>query len=155
MTFEILGNEIDKKGNNLILKHCDHVSFTPAYTFFIREVASLIDNGNGLPYTYWNDKDCSIIWAEQENKVVGILCYDNSFSSKMMPHLSIILTAVDENYRQRGIHQIMNKHFEEQARIKKCVAIRATVNLNNHVRFKTAEKDNLSPLMYIMSKKIK
>jgi ribosomal protein S18 acetylase RimI-like enzyme len=72
-----------------------------------------------------------------------------------MPHLSIILTAVDEKYRQRGIHQIMNKHFEHQARSKNCVAIRATVNLNNHVRFKTAEKDNLSPLMYIMSKKIK
>ena len=72
-----------------------------------------------------------------------------------MPFLAITLTAVDENYRQRGIHQIMNKHFEQQARLKNCIAIRATVNLNNHVRFKTAEKDNLSPLMYVMSKKIK
>jgi hypothetical protein len=155
MTFQILGTEIDKKNNNLILKHSDHVSFTPAYTFFIREVASLIDNGNGLPYTYWNDKNCSIIWAEQENKVVGILCYDNSFSKKLMPFLAITLTAVDENFRQRGIHQIMNKHFEQQAKLKNCIAIRATVNLNNHVRFKTAEKDNLLPLMYVMSKKIK
>lgn len=157
MTFQILGKEVDKKGLQLVIKYSPTVSFTPAYTFFIREVASLIDNNNGLPYTYWEDKHSSIIWAEEEEskKVVGILCYDTSLAKKKMPHFSINLTAVDENYRQRGIHQIMNRYYEEQARLHNCVAIRATVNLNNHVRFKTAEKDNLSPLFYLMSKQIK
>ena len=157
MSFQILGHEVDKKGMNLVIKFSPTLSFNPAYTFFIREVASLIDNNNGLPYTYWNDRDGSIIWAEdaETNKVVGILCYDTSLIKKKMPHLSIILTAVDIDYRQRGIHQIMNRYYEEQARLNNCIAIRATVNLNNHVRFKTAEKDNLSSLFYIMSKKIK
>lgn len=155
MTFQILGNEVDKKGLKLVIKHSPTVAFTPAYTFFIREVASLIDNKNGPAHTYWRDNNCSIIWAEdlESEKVVGILCY--TFMNKKMPHLSINLTAVDENYRQRGIHQIMNRYFEQQARLKNCVAIRATVNLNNHVRFKTAEKDNLSPMFYKMTKVIK
>lgn len=157
MTIKTLGNEVDKKGSSLIIKHSSTASFTPAYTFFLREIASLIDNKNGLPYTYWNDRDCSMIWAEEleTGKVVGILCYDTSFSKKMMPHFSIILTAVDENYRQRGIHTIMNSYYEDQARLNNCIAIRATVNMNNHVRFKTAEKDNLKPLFYIMSKQLR
>lgn len=155
MTFKILAEETDKLGITTVIKYSPHVSFTPAYTFFIREVADLIDNKNSLPYTYWEDKDCAIIWAEQNEKVVGILVYDFSYVTNPMPHLSIILTAVDKNHRQRGIHQIMNKHYEEQARQLNCVTIRATVNLNNEVRFKTAEKDKLSPVLYIMSKKIK
>jgi GNAT superfamily N-acetyltransferase len=155
MTFKILSEGIDKLGTATVIKHSKHVSFTPAYTFFIREVADLIDNKNSLPYTYWEDKDCAIIWAEQDEKVVGILVYDFSYVTYPMPHLSIILTAVDKNYRQRGIHQLMNEQYEEQARLLNCVAIRATVNLNNEVRFKTAEKDKLSPVLYIMSKRLK
>jgi NAD-dependent DNA ligase len=73
MTFKILSEGIDKLGTATVIKHSKHVSFTPAYTFFIREVADLIDNKNSLPYTYWEDKDCAIIWAEQDEKVVGIL----------------------------------------------------------------------------------
>jgi len=156
MSFQVLGQEVDKKGLTLTIKHNPTIAFTPAYTFFIREVASLIDNKNGFAYTHWEDKDTPIIWAEDSStgKVVGILCYDKSLSRKMFSHFSIVLTAVDENYRQRGIHQIMNSYYEEQARLNKCLAIRAMVNMNNHVRFKTAEKDKLSPLFYIMSKKI-
>ena len=155
MSWSTIGIEEDKKGSTLTINHSDTVAFTPAYAFFIKQVSSLIENNNALPYTYWNDKDCGIIWAEIDHKIVGMICYDKTWALKSMPHLSIVLTAVDEDYRQRGIHQIMNKYYELQARNLNCMAIRATVNLKNHVRLKSAEKDKLSPLMYIMVKRIK
>lgn len=153
MSINVLGTDFDKKGTELLIKHSDNICFTPAYTFFLRELASTIDNKNLPPYIWWDDQEPGVIWAEDKGQVVGLICYDD-YSKKMMPHLSIILTAVAESYRQRGIHQIMNRYFEEEAKKQNCIAVRATVHLNNHVRLKSAEKDNLSPLMLIMSKEL-
>jgi GNAT superfamily N-acetyltransferase len=155
MTWKIIATEIDKKGSNVVIKHSDYLAFTPSYAFFLKEVASLFQSGNALPYTYWNDVDCEILWAEIDNEIVGMISYDKYWLEKQMPHLSIVLTAVDQKFRQRGIHQIMNKHYENRAKELGCMAIRATVNLKNTVRIKSAEKDKLSPLMYIMSKRIR
>lgn len=154
MKYTILGTEVDKKGSTLVIKHSDSLSFSPAYTFFIRQMADLIDNHNGMAYTTWDDSNCGIIWAEIENTVVGIICYDKSWITDPIPYLAIQLTAVSGKYRQRGIHKTMNNYFEEIARNLNCVAIRATVNLKNSVRLATAEKDQLVPMLVIMTKRI-
>jgi ribosomal protein S18 acetylase RimI-like enzyme len=154
MNFTTLGIELDKKGNELLIKHCDNISWTPAYSFFLKELADTIDNKNLPPYTWWDDEQPGIIWAEDHGKVVGIICYDKSYTKKALPHFSIILTAVHKEHRQIGIHQIMNRYFEKVAKDQKCFAIRATVNLNNTVRIVTAEKDNLKPLLIIMTKEL-
>lgn len=151
---ETLGTETDKKGSTLIIKHSEQLAFSPAYTVFIREMANLIDIGNGTPYTSWTDKDCGIIWAEINDEVAGIFCYDKSFINHPIAFLAIQLTAVKEEYRERGIHTVLNKYFEQTAVRLGCSSTRATVNVKNSIRLKTAEKDNLNPLFIVMSKRI-
>lgn len=153
--FEILGVEKDKLGIDTCIKYSEHFVWTPAYTFFLREIADAVDNQLLPPYSYWNEDNCAVIWAEQNNEIVGHIMFDCSYIHYPVPHLSIILTGVNKNHRQKGIHQIMNKYYEEIARRMGCSGIRATVHRNNHVRFISAEKDNLYPGLYLMSKKIK
>lgn len=154
MNYTILGTEIDKKNTSICIKHSDTLAYTPAYTFFIKEIANLIDNNHGHPHTTWDDDDCEIIWAEINNKVVAILCYSTAYKNYQLPYLAIQLTAVGEEFRHRGIHTILNRYFEQRARDLKCVAIRATVHLNNTVRLESTKKDKLTPLSTIMYKQL-
>lgn len=153
--FETLGTDNDKTGKETIIKYSDHLVWTPAYTFFMREISDTIDIQNLPPYSYWNEDTCAVIWAEQDNKIVGVIVFDCQYITYPVPHLSIILTGVHKDFRQRGIHQIMNHHYELIAKRKGCSGIRATVHRNNHVRFISAKKDNLYPGLYLMSKRIK
>lgn len=153
MYFKILGTEVDKKDSRLVIKHSESLAFSPAYTFFIRQVADLIDNNHGMPYTLWND-DCEIIWAEIEGKIVGMICYENTYVNDLIPFLAIQLTAVHDEYRQRGIHTVLNTYFEKRAKDLNCVAIRATVHVNNTVRLESTKKDKLNPLLTVMYKRL-
>jgi GNAT superfamily N-acetyltransferase len=154
MDFKILGTEVDKKGSILVIKHSESLAFSPAYTFFIRQVADLIDNNHGMPYTLWNDDDCEIVWAEIEGKIVGMICYENTYVNDPIPFLAIQLTAVHDEYRQRGIHTVLNTYFEKRAKELNCVAIRATVHVTNTVRLESTKKDKLNPLLTVMYKSL-
>jgi hypothetical protein len=154
MEHKTLGIELDKKGSSVYIKHSHSLAYTPAYTFFIRQIADLIDNKHGRPYTSWEDDNCELIWAEIDNEVVAILCYNTQYVFRKIPYIAIILTAVKENFRQRGIHTMMNRYFEKRAIDLNCLAIRATVHLTNDVRLKSTEKDNLKPLLTTMYKKL-
>ena len=150
----ILGTEIDKKGDTLTVKHSKFLAFSPAYTFFIREMADLIDDKNAHPFTTWEDNNTEIIWVELEKKIVGILCYNKEYVNAPWPFLAITLTATHKDFRQRGIHTIMNKYFENRAANLGCLGIRATVNVNNSVRLITAKKDNLHEMLRVYSRMI-
>ncbi len=154
MHYTILGTEIDKKNTSICIKHSNTLAYTPAYTFFIKEIANLIDNKHGHPYTSWDDDECEIIWAEIDNDVVAILCYSTAYKNYQMPFLAIQLTAVKEQFRSRGIHTILNKYFEQRARELECLAIRATVHVTNTVRLESTKKDKLTPLLTMMYKKL-
>ena len=151
---ETLATEVDKKGSRVIVKRSKNLAFSPAYSFFIREKADLIDAGNGSSYTSWDDHECGIIWCEIDNVIVGIFSYNKSFVDRPVPFLAIQLTAVKSEYRERGIHTIMNKYFEQTAKEFGSEFIRATVNLNNSVRLASAKKDKLDPLYIVMTKRI-
>jgi GNAT superfamily N-acetyltransferase len=154
MRFTVIGQEIDKLGDTLIIKHSEHLAFSPAYTSFVRHMMQLIDSDHHSACTVWDDGSCAILWAELNGKIVGIFCYETTYTTASIPFLAIQLTAVEPEYRQRGIHKIMNKYFEQMAIKLGCVAIRATVNVRNRVRLVSAEKDKLVPLIGIMTKVI-
>lgn len=154
MDYEILGTEIDKKGSTLIIKNSNWLAFSPAYTFFLRQFAELADNNHTLPCTLWEDGNCGILWAELDGTIVGIIAYNKQWAKTEMPYLAIQLTAVDKNFRERGIHKTMNKYFEQTAKKLGCQYTRATVNVDNRVRLATAKKDGLSPRVVVLQKEI-
>jgi hypothetical protein len=154
MEHKTLGIELDKKGSNVYIKYSDSLAYTPAYTFFIRQMADLIDSKHGRPYTSWEDDNCELIWAEIENEVVAILCYDTQYVFRKIPYIATVLAAVKENFRQRGIHAMMYRYFEKRAIDLNCLAVRSTIHLTNDVRLKSTMKDNLKPLLTTMYKKL-
>lgn len=151
MNTEILGNEIDKNGNTITIKKIDQLALSPVYTFFLRQMASLIDKGLALPMTSWDDYKCGAVYAEQDGKVLGHIVYD---TTKRPGILWITLSAVEEDCRGRGIYTMLHRHFEKIAKDKNCQYISSHVHVNNHARLKSAEKVGMKPQYYLLSKKL-
>jgi GNAT superfamily N-acetyltransferase len=153
MEIEQLGQEIDKTGNSLTIKRTKQLAHSPAYSFFIRQMAELMENGHGFAATTWRDDDCGIIWAEDNGKICAIICYHNHFA-KNLKILAIMLTSVAREYRQRGIHQILNRYYEQTAKEYGCAYTLATVNPNNTARLRSCEKDGLEIFEHLLFKKL-
>ena len=153
MTITTLGQSKDKQGSTLVIKNSDALAGSPPFTFFLMQMAELMDSGFSLKRTGWDDDNCGIIWAELDNKIVGIIAYDKD-KIKTVKILSIKLTAVDSTFRGRGIHTVMNTYFEGLARSLGCTRIQATVHPDNHVRLESAKKDGLKIFYHILFKSI-
>lgn len=153
MVIKELGQEVDKQGTLLLIRKTDNLSHSPAYTFYVRQMIDLIKNKHTYDSVIWKDDECGIIWAEDQDKICGIFCYNKSLisSSKI---LAIQITAVDKEYRKRGIHTILNKYFEQTAKEFGCHLTMASVNPTNQVRLESCKKDGLTLAHYTMYKKI-
>jgi hypothetical protein len=146
---ELLGQEQDNQNNSIQIFRVDSIAMSPVYTFFIRQMAELIDKGFGFPVTSWDDS-CGAVYAMQDNKILGHIVYD----SRKEGSLWITLSAVDESCRGRGIYTILHKYFEQTAREKKCWLISSHVHVKNSIRLKSAEKVGMKPVFYFMAKKL-
>lgn len=153
MSNRIFSEEQDAKGSILVIMHSPKLALSRPYSFFLRQNADLIDNGHGMPITSWKDEECGVIWAEQEGKVVGFIVYDHSgLESRAV--LSIVLTAVDPEYRGRRIYAAMHKWFEELCREMGGLYVKATVSPKNTSRLKSCEQVGLKPMFIQMYKKV-
>lgn len=146
----MLGTEIDQTGKTIKIYKIDRIGMSPIYTFFLRQLADLIDNGHAFPSTSWDD-DCEAVYAEEDEKVIGHIVYDK----KKKGVLWITLSAVDSEYRGRGIYKILHKYFEKVAKDLGCDFIASHVHVNNKVRLESAEKVGMKPVFKYMAKKIK
>ena len=153
MKIEQLGVEKDKFGDTVLIMHSDSLAMSPFYTFFLRQMASLIDNGFGYPMTSWVDEHCAGVYATDESgKILGHIVYEHNESRKM---LWITLSAVADDARGRGIYTLLHKYFEQIGKDKGCWAISSHVHKNNKVRLASAEKVGMVPIFHYMAKKLK
>ena len=116
-------------------------------------MASLMDSGFAYPTTHWNDGSCGAVYAEQDGKILGHIVYSTD-NVKKMGNLWIVLSAVDENCRGRGIYTLLHKHFEDTARELGCWAISSDVHKNNKVRLASCAKVGMAPVFHYMGKKL-
>ncbi len=148
-----LGTEYDKSGKEIKIMHTDSLGMSPIFTFFLRQMATLIDNGFAYPFTSWNDGDCSAVYATDENgKILGHIVYEH-YENKGL--LWITLSAVDEDSRGLGIYTILHGYFEQIAKEKGCWAISSHIHKNNKVRLASADKVGMVPVFHWMGKKLK
>ncbi len=153
MKIEQLASEFDKLGNVINIHHTSTLAFSPVYTFFLKEMASLIDMGFNYPVTNWTDSDCAAVYAEHGGAIIGHIVYSTKNLEKNKA-LWIVLSAVKSEFRGRGIYTILHKYFENRAVSLNCVAIASHVHLKNKVRLKSAESAGMKPQFYLMVKKI-
>ncbi len=153
MKIEKLGSESDSLGKIINIHHTPTLAFSPVYTFFLKEMASLIDMGFNYPVTNWSDSDCAAVYAEHEGEIVGHIVYSTKNLEKNKA-LWIVLSAVKSKFRGRGIYTILHKYFENCAVALNCTAIASHVHIKNEIRLKSAESAGMKPHFYLMVKKI-
>lgn len=149
--FISLSVEKDKDGSNFEVKKIDKLSYTPVYTFFLRQQAELIDAGLSYPYTSWNDSSCGAIYAERNGEVIGLIVFDRK---KYPESLWIVLSSVDKKFRKLGIYKALHRHLESVALDIGCHYVCSHVHVNNHTRLKSAEIVGMKPIFYFMAKKL-
>ena len=139
----LLAEEIDKLGNKIEIYH-SKLSFSPAYSFFLRQQADLIDSNHIFPCTFWEDENSEIVWAELDGRVIGTTCFSTKCVNRpIFPLIYTHSTAVDKQYRRRGIHGILFKYFQHVAEKYKCQAVGISAEVNNVPRLTAAKKDGL------------
>jgi len=147
-----LATEKDDIGRDVEIIKTTSLAMSPIYTFFLREMADLIDNGYAWPITTWKDEDCEAIYALIDGKIVGHIVYSKEKLDKKI--LWITLSAVDKENRGKGIYKILHKHFEKTAIEMDCVYIASQVHKNNQPRLRSAEKVDMKSAFIYMGKKI-
>jgi GNAT superfamily N-acetyltransferase len=146
---KFLSTELDKNGKAINIYRVDRIAMSPVYSFFLKQMAELIDNKHAYPMTTWDD-NCGAVYAEENGNVLGHIVYD----LQKKDILWITLSAVDKSHRGRGIYTILHNHLEQTAKEINYNVIASHIHVNNTVRLASAEKAGMKPIYYYMAKKV-
>lgn len=150
MKIKQLATEKDKLGNDIQIMHTDTIGMSPVYTFFLRHIAQLIDDGLAWPVTTWDDFKCGAVYATDGDKILGHIVYDTEKPGMLW----IVLSAVSDEYRGRGIYKLLHKHFEQVAKDMGKSGIMSHVHKNNTTRLKSAESVGMGTVFYCIGKRL-
>lgn len=104
--------EFDNTNTAIEIHQVDMIGIVPKlYTFFMRQLADLIDIGYALPNLTYTDND-GAVYAMIDDKIVGAIVYTLGGPSHRNGSASITLSTVDNDFRKRGIYSVLYKHFE-------------------------------------------
>jgi GNAT superfamily N-acetyltransferase len=148
----LLGKEKDKNGREIEIIKTTGLAMSPIYTFFLREMADLIDEGYGYPATTWEDKNCEAVYATFDDKILGHIVYSKEYLQRN--NLWITLGAVRKEERGLGIYTLLRKYFEGIAKEYDCSAITSHIHIKNKVGLSSAEKLGMKPIFYYTGKKL-
>jgi ribosomal protein S18 acetylase RimI-like enzyme len=151
-TISKLASLPDKTGQIVEVKFCNQASIGPAelMSFFYKNLAELIDAGHGLQWPGYSSKSMAV-YLEIDNVIVGHIMFNFNADMKQT---HIVLSAVDKNYRNRGLYKIL--HYELMKVSKKLGATQITsfVHINNTIMKTAAQSVDYSPQFYKMLKDI-
>jgi RimJ/RimL family protein N-acetyltransferase len=144
-----MAETVDKTGTPILIKHTNEIGWTPVLTFFMKNYTELIESGHGHPVFTANNTN-SAIYAEIDGKVVGHILYN--ILDDQIKTAWIILSAVDKDYRQRGIYNLMHTQFEKVIKTAGSKKIASHVHVNNLARQASCESAGMKKVWYKMEK---
>jgi GNAT superfamily N-acetyltransferase len=105
---EPLGTEKDKVGIPVEIFYCSTIGGTDNLTYFLKNFVKLLESGYTHPHIPGGNRS-KAIYAVINGKIVGQLTFElmDDFSKTTW----IILTTVDEEYRNRGIYSMLHKYL--------------------------------------------
>jgi GNAT superfamily N-acetyltransferase len=125
-----------------------------AYVYFLKTYADLIDQGVEYPRTKWNDIDCGIMWAEENDTPIGFLMYDHRSPGQQTKTLTVLVAFVSEEHRNKDVYEQMISNLEEYAKQQGYHALSFTVHNNNLDLLAVARGNGYNAEHYIMMKRI-
>ena len=143
----------DKLGSTVAVKFCDTVAQAPSelMSLFYKTMAELVDKGYGSPGITIHNK-CKAVYVEINGKIVGHIIFDLRHD---LLRSWIVLSAVDPEYRRRGLYKILHAEYEAVSAKLGMVEIGSFIHINNAARLKSAESMGYFPSHYLMRKNIK
>jgi len=146
-----LADVLDKTGTSVKIKHTNEIGWTPVLTFYMKSYAELVEMGLGHPVLTANNAN-SAVYAEIDGKVVGHILYN--ILDDQIKTAWIILSAVDKDYRKRGIYNLMHTQFEKFIKANGSKKIASHVHINNRARQASCESAGMKKVWYKMEKDI-
>lgn len=139
-------------GTTIEIHHTNDIPSSIIYPFFLKRYADLIDDKLTIPATVPPLLDCSAVYAILNNQVIGHIVYR---TMKEHQTSSIFLSAVSNDFRGKGLYEIMHKHFEMCATIEGSSHITSWTHIHNKTRHRSAAKVGLFPKYVVLGKYIK
>ena len=139
--------EKDKNGRSVLVKTVAKIGGSEVFSFFLRQMADLIDNGHSNPVTTWEDDHGAVYVTELDGTILGHIVYLHNKEKQM---IWITLSAVKPEARGRGLYTLMHRYIEHIGRKMNCTSIQSTVHVDNTVRLASAEKMGLVPQYHVM-----
>jgi len=134
--------------SNVMIKNVEFLSMCEAFPFFLKQYAALVERGHAHPHNSWtNTSRC--IYAMLDDKVIGCIVYDYSKVTKM---IWVILLAVDESYRRKGVFSALHRELERTAKKLDAKKIANHVHVNNTVSRQANESVGLEVEFFRMVK---
>ena len=149
----VLGNVVDKTGKEVVVKYSNFVGGgpLPLLSFYYRSMADTIDNGHAWTNIEIHDK-CKAVYVEIDDKIVGacVVDWDPAYLS-----LFVVLTAIDKEYRGRGLYKIMFDFLEQKAKEMGAVEITSLVSMSNETSLEARKSVGMMPVAYKMRKPLR
>lgn len=126
---------------------------TQLYSFFLRQLADLIDIELAYPMISWSDDD-GAVYATDNDIIVGCVVYNIGGPSKDPNTFWISLTGVKEDYRKQGIITQLHTEAELLAKENNCKIVSSLIHRNNQAGLKSAIKMGRYPIYHYTYKKL-
>jgi RimJ/RimL family protein N-acetyltransferase len=119
----------DKAGRQIKIFNSTKMSFSPAFTYMIRLYADIVDKGWTSPEIWWDEKQLGIIYAQDNNKIVGCISYCLDDPNGDDPY--IVVGGTSNDYQSNGIYKAMHTVLEEYVKASGKQIITTKVHVKN------------------------
>lgn len=150
-TGKLLATEQDRTGAAVEIRHLDEIADSKVVSFFLKNLAILIDNGFSLQLIAGSNRH-QAVFAEINGEIVGHIVYE--YLESPVKTAWITLSAIDNNYKRRGIYTMLHRHFEQKIQAAGAKKIASSVHVNNITRQASCKKVGMVPIYYRMEKEL-
>ena len=144
-SFVTHSNALNRNGSTVVLKHTENIGASPAFNFFLKSQADLIESGFGrmLPTTNYPGG-----WAEVDGKIVGIMVYE--IRPDRYKTTWVLLDVIDPEFRNSGINHLLYFGGVTVAREAGSTKVAGLVHVDNIAEQQCLEKVGMKKVYYIM-----
>jgi RimJ/RimL family protein N-acetyltransferase len=145
---ELIGNELDKLGNEIKVYFCNHETMPAKVTaFFARQWAELLEAGFAISNFIPSINACRVIYITFNNEIIGLRIWVWEQNSTR-----IILTSIDKNHRRKGLLKLIVKYYDSRVKHSNCIKSITFIHVDNIAMIEAARQAGYEVEFLKMSK---
>lgn len=146
---QLIGTEVDKLGNEIKVNFCNYESMPARVTaFFARQWGELLEAGFATSNFIPSIKSCRVIYLTSNDEIIGLRVWVWEHNATR-----IILTAIDKNYRRRGLLKLIVKYYNIRVAQGGCTKSVTFIHVSNTAMMAAARQAGYETEVVKMVKK--